>query len=185
MTTTTTSECYDPVARALHWAMAAAIMAIWVVGHMIDALPKGPIRTEVVGLHKSIGVIMLVLAVGRLAWRVARPQPPLPTAMPTGEQMLAKLGHVALYVLMLVIPLDGILMSQSGGREVAVFGLALPVLVAKNDALRETFKAGHGALGWVLAVVLAGHVAAALRHHLILKDDVMRRMLPDRRPAAN
>lgn len=173
-------ERYDPVARTLHWGMAAAIMAIWVVGHMIDALPKGPIRTEVVGLHKSIGVIMLVLVLGRLAWRVARPQPPLPTTMPMREQLLAKLGHVTLYILMLAIPTDGILMSQSGGREVAVFGLALPVMVAKNDGLRDAFKAGHGLLGWALALVLAGHVVAVLRHHLILKDEILHRMLPGR-----
>ncbi len=177
----TVSERYDPVARALHWGMAATIMALWVVGHMIDALPKGTMRSEVIGLHKAIGVIMLVLAVGRLAWRVARPQPPLPATMPAGEQRLAKLGHMALYALMLAIPVDGILMSQSGGREVAVFGLTLPVMVAKDEALRDLFRAGHGALGWVLAVVLVGHVLAALRHHLILKDEVLRRMLPGNR----
>lgn len=178
--TTAASDHYDPVARALHWGMAAAIMALWVVGHMIDALPKGSMRSEVVGLHKAIGVIVLVLAVGRLAWRVARPQPALPSSMPSAEQLLAKLGHVALYVLMLAIPIDGILMSQSAGRDVVVFGLTLPVLVAKNAGLNDIFKAGHGLLGWALAVVLAGHVAAALRHHLILKDAILRRMLSGR-----
>lgn len=172
------AERYDPVAKTLHWGMAAAIMALWVVGHMVDALPKGTMRSEVIGLHKGIGVIILVLAVGRLAWRLARPQPALPSHMPPLEQLLAKLGHVALYALMIAIPLDGILMSQSGGREVAVFGLGLPVLVAKNDGLRTIFKEGHELLGWALALVLAGHVAAALRHHLIVKDDVLRRMLP-------
>jgi cytochrome b561 len=176
--TPTAPTRYDPVARALHWGMAAAIMALWVIGHMIDTLPKGPIRSEVIGLHKSIGVIMLVLAVGRLAWSVARPQPPLPAAMPGGERMLAKLGHVALYALMLAVPVDGILMSQSGGHPVAVFGLTLPVLMAKSEMWNAVFKEGHEVLGWVLAVVLAGHVAAALRHHLILKDDILRRMLP-------
>lgn len=176
--TTTTIDRYDPVAKTLHWGMAAAIMALWVVGHMIDALPKGSMRSEVVGLHKAIGVVVLVLAVGRLAWRIARPQPALPPHMPPLEQLLAKLGHVGLYVLMIAIPVDGILMSQSAGYGVVVFGLGLPELVAKNDGLRELFKAGHEMLGWALAVVLAGHVAAALRHHLIVKDDVLRRMLP-------
>ncbi|MDO8605855.1 MAG: cytochrome b [Phaeospirillum sp.] len=180
--TATAPERYDPVARALHWGMAAAIMAIWVVGHMIDALPKGAMRTEVVGLHKSIGVVMLALVLGRLAWRVARPQPPLPNSMPMRERLTAQLGHITLYILMLAIPIDGILMSQSAGREVAVFGLALPTMVAKNDGLREAFKAGHGLLGWVLALVLAGHVVAVLRHHLILKDEILHRMLPGRSP---
>ena len=178
--TTATAERYDPVARTLHWGMAAAIMALWVVGHMIDALPKGAIRSEVIGLHKGIGVMILVLALGRLAWRVARPQPALPSHMPPMEQILAKLGHVALYALMVAIPADGILMSQSAGRDVVVFGLTLPVMVAKNDGLRDVLKSGHGLMGWALALILAGHVVAALRHHLILKDEVMRRMLPGR-----
>ena len=171
---------YDTVARILHWVMAAAILALWVVGHMIDALPKGPVRSEVIGLHKAIGVVMLVMAVGRLAWRLTRPQPALPESMPALERLLAHAGHVALYGLMLIMPLDGILMSQSAGREVSVFGLVLPSLVAKSDALRDIFKGGHEVLGWVLAVVLIGHVAAALRHRFILKDDIMARMLPGR-----
>ncbi|BAE52526.1 cytochrome b [Paramagnetospirillum magneticum] len=169
---------YDTVARTLHWVMAAAILALWVVGHMIDALPKGPVRSEVIGLHKAIGVVMLVMAVARLAWRLIRPQPPLPSSMSPGEQLLAKAGHVALYLLMLLIPMDGVLMSQSGGREVSVFGLVLPALVAKDDALKAIFKEGHEVLGWVLAAILIGHVAAALRHRFILRDDVMARMLP-------
>ncbi|MBI3447020.1 MAG: cytochrome b [Magnetospirillum sp.] len=174
------SDRYDVVARILHWGMAAGILALWVVGHMIDAIPKGPARTEVVGLHKAIGVIMLVLAVGRLAWRLTRPAPPLPLSMPPLERLVAHAGHVALYGLMLLIPVDGILMSQSSGRDVSVFGLVLPVLVAKNDALKEIFKGGHEMLGWVLAALLIGHIAAALRHRFLLKDDIMARMLPGR-----
>lgn len=171
---------YDSVARVLHWVMAVAILALWVIGHMIDALPKGPVRSEVIGLHKGIGVILLVMAVARLAWRVARPQPALPVSMPAMERLIASAGHVGLYLLMVLIPLDGILLSQSAGREVSVFGLVLPVLVGKDDALKDVLKGGHVALGWILAVVLAGHVAAALRHRFILKDDIMARMLPGR-----
>lgn len=171
---------YDAVARILHWLMAAAIIALWVVGHMIDALPKGPVRSEVVGLHKGIGVVLLVMAVARLGWRFSRPQPPLPASMPPLERLAAAAGHLALYALMLLIPVDGILMSQSAGYPVSVFGLTLPSLVGKDQALREIFKTGHWLLGWVLALVLVGHVAAALRHRFILKDEVMDRMLPGR-----
>ncbi|ARJ67091.1 cytochrome B [Magnetospirillum sp. ME-1] len=178
--TGTASARYDAVARILHWVMAAAILALWVIGHMIDVLPKGPVRSEVIGLHKAIGVILLVMAVARLAWRLTRPQPPLPATMPAVERLMASAGHVGLYVLMVLIPLDGILLSQSAGREVSVFGLVLPVLVGKDDALKGMLKGGHVALGWILAVVLAGHVAAALRHRFILKDDIMARMLPGR-----
>ncbi|KIL97119.1 Cytochrome B561 [Paramagnetospirillum magnetotacticum MS-1] len=173
---------YDAVAKSLHWVMAAGILALWVVGHMIDVIPKGPQRSEVIGLHKAIGCIMLVLAVARLAWRLAKPQPALPPSMSPAERMLAWAGHVALYLMMVLIPVDGILMSQTAGRDVSVFGLVLPKLLAKNEALNGVFKEGHEVLGWVLAVILIGHIAAALRHRFILKDDIMARMLPGRTP---
>lgn len=178
--TTSVPDRYDAVAKTLHWVMAAVIMALWVVGHVIDALPKGPLRSDVIGVHKAVGVLTLVLFVARLAWRLTRPQPPLPDGMPAAERLLAAAGHVALYALMVLLPLGGILMSQSGGREVSVFGLVLPQLVAKNDGLKEIFKGGHVALGWALAVILLGHIAAALRHRFILRDQVMDRMMPGR-----
>ena len=171
---------YDNVAMALHWLMALGIIALWLAGHMVELLPKGPVRTEVIGVHKSVGVIILVLAVGRLAWRFTHIQPPLPASMPPWERLLAHAGHLGLYLLMVAIPLDGIVMSQGGGHAVSVFGLVLPTFVDKNDMVRSIFKEGHEVLGWILAVVLAGHVLAALRHRFVLHDGIMERMLPRR-----
>lgn len=171
---------YDTVAMALHWLMALGIIALWLAGHLVELLPKGPARSEVIGVHKAVGVIILVLAVARLAWRFSHRQPALPDSMPPIERLLAHAGHLALYLLMIAIPLDGIVMSQGGGHPVAVFGLTLPTLVDKNDIVRGIFKEGHELLGWVLAVVVAGHVAAALRHRVILRDGIMERMLPKR-----
>jgi len=178
--TTDSVQRFDRVAILLHWLMALAIIGLWVVGHLIDVVPKGPSRSDVIFMHKSVGVIILVLAVARLAWRLTRQHPALPAAMPAWEQLLARLGHWALYGLMLAMPADGILMSQSGGREVSVFGLVLPNLLGKDEGLNHLFKEGHELLGWVLAVVVIGHAAAALRHHFILKDNVLTRMLPSR-----
>ncbi|CAA7612330.1 Cytochrome B561 [Candidatus Terasakiella magnetica] len=174
------SDSYDSVAKALHWIMAAVIIILWVVGHLIDAIPKGDFRSNIIGMHKAFGVVIAILAVARLTWRSTRPTPALPATMPPMEQFLAKLGHVALYVLMLAIPLDGVLLSQSGGRAVSVFGLVLPTIVEKSDALKSVFKQGHEVMGWMLALLLVAHVAAALRHHIILKDDILRRMMPGR-----
>ncbi|MGE5504959.1 MAG: cytochrome b [Actinomycetota bacterium] len=175
---THTPERYDPVAQALHWGMAVAMIALWVVGQSLEALPKGPMRTEVIGLHKAVGVLILVLAVVRLGWRAVRPAPALPATMTAREVLGAKLGHAALYALMVLMPIDGVLLSQSGGRAVSVFGLVLPTLVDKSEPMHEAFEAGHAVMGWVLAAVLAVHVAAALYHHYRLKDDVLRRMVP-------
>lgn len=171
---------YDGVAKLLHWVMAAAIIALWAVGILMEDLPKGPLRSEVFGLHKAVGVVLLVLALARIGWRLAHPAPRLPATLSLGERSLAKIGHLGLYALMVAMPVDGILLSQSGGRAVSVFGLVLPTVVAKNEALKELFEAGHAVMAWVLVALVVGHVAAALRHHFLLGDQVLRRMLPAR-----
>lgn len=171
---------YDPVAKSLHWLMAFLIIGLWCVGLTMEEMPKGDLRSQIIGMHKAFGVVVLALVVLRLAWRATHAAPALPSSMPSLEQLAAKLGHLALYGLMIALPIDGILMSQSGGRDVNVFGFVLPTLVEKNDEMKHFYGEGHELLAWVLAVVLVVHVAAALRHHVMLKDDVMRRMLPGR-----
>lgn len=171
---------YDPVAKSFHWLMAVLIIALWCVGISLDELPKGDLRSQIIGLHKAFGVVVLALAVLRLAWRATHAAPALPATMPGWEQLAAKLGHLVLYGLMLAFPVSGILMSQSGGRDVNVFGLILPTLLEKNEEMKHLFGEAHETLGLILAIVLVVHVAAAIRHHVVLKDDVLRRMLPGR-----
>lgn len=171
---------YDAVTKGLHWLMALLIIGLWGVGLAMEEMPKGDLRSQVIGLHKALGVVVLALVVLRLAWRATHAAPPLPDTMPAIEKLGAKLGHWALYALMIAIPIDGILMSQAGGRAVNVFGLTLPTFIEKNDALKSLFGDGHEVMAWVLAAVLVVHVAAALRHHVVFKDDVLRRMLPNR-----
>lgn len=171
---------YDPVAKSLHWLMAVLIIGLWCVGLTMEELPKGDLRSRIIGLHKAFGVVVLALVLVRLAWRATHAVPALPAPLPALEKLAARLGHGVLYALMIALPVDGILMSQSGGRDVDVFGFVLPRLVEKNEALKEFFGEGHELMAWILAAVLALHVAAALRHHLVLKDEVLRRMLPGR-----
>ncbi|MBC7905582.1 MAG: cytochrome b [Rhodospirillaceae bacterium] len=171
---------YNPVAKGLHWLMALLIIGLWSVGMVMEDMPKGDFRSQVIGLHKAIGVIVLLLTMIRLTWRLTNPAPELPATMPALERLGAKLGHLALYTLMIVMPIDGILMTQAKGRVVDVFGFVLPTLVEKNDELKHLFSEGHEAMGLALAVVLVVHVAAAIRHHVLLKDDVLKRMLPGR-----
>jgi cytochrome b561 len=171
---------YDAVSMVIHWGMAAIILGLWAVGHIVEEMPKGPPRSELIGLHKTLGVAILVLVVARLGWRFSHRQPrPLP-GIPAGERLIAALAHAWLYALMLAIPLGGILMSQSGGYAVTAFGFELPALVGKDAGLHELFQFGHQSLGWVLALLLLAHIGAALRHHVLLKDDTLRRILPGR-----
>src|SRR5205085_10344839 len=129
--------------------------------------------------HKSVGITILGLALIRLMWRGATPPPPLPDTLRPYERALARFTHAALYFLLFAMPLSGWMMSSARGFPVSWFGFfQLPDLVPKNKALYEALLTTHGTLAVVLAVVVALHVAGALKHHFIHKDDVLRRMLP-------
>jgi len=171
---------YDPLAKSLHWLMALMIIALWSVGIIMEDLPKGDFRSQVFGIHKAVGTLILALVVLRLVWRTTRRMPAFPDTMTDIERLAAHAGHIALYALMILLPIDGILLSQTGGRAVDVFGWTVPTLIGKDKVLHELFEGAHSAMAWVLALILAGHVVAALRHHFILKDNVLTRMLPGR-----
>lgn len=173
------SDSYNSGLKLLHWLMAALILGLIAVGAVMEDLPEG-VRGTIYGLHKGIGVITLALLALRLAWRAGAGAPDLPAAMPSVERLVARLGHLALYVLMALVPVTGVLMSQSGGHPVSVLGVTLPALVGKDEGIHELFEGAHGLLAWTMTAVIAGHVAAALRHRFLLKDGVMERMLPDR-----
>lgn len=180
MSPTPAPTAYDSITKGLHWFMALLIIALWCVGLVMEDMPKGDLRSQVIGLHKAFGVIVLLLAVVRLSWRAGHPAPELPATMPAIERLGAKLGHVALYALMIAMPIDGVLLSQAGGRAVNVFGVVLPTVMEKNEQLKDLFGEAHEIMAWILAVIVVIHVAAAIRHHVRLKDDVLKRMLPGR-----
>lgn len=170
---------YDAVAMSLHWLMAVIIIGLWSLGLIMEELPKGDFRNEMKALHVSIGAIVLGLTVLRLGWRLSKPAPELPQSMTGLEQLMAGAAHVGLYVLMLVLPVSGIAIVETGGRALNVFGFqVLPAVMAKHEGLHDLAEDGHGLLAWILAAIVIGHLLAALRHHLLLKDDVLARMLP-------
>lgn len=177
---TATPSRYDGVMIALHWLAALMIFGLWGVGHWMEGLPKDDFRIQVYTMHKGIGVIVLALVVLRIVWRALHPAPDLPAGMGPVERLAAKGGHLLLYVLMIAIPVSGVVMSQTKGFAVKVVGLTLPTFVGKNEALHEVAEALHAGMGWLLAVVLVAHVAAALRHQFMLKDGLLDRMRPVR-----
>jgi cytochrome b561 len=121
------------------------------------------------------------LALLRLVWRATHQPPALPGHMSTLERWGAKLGHFALYALMVAIPLSGWLMSSAKGIQTVWFGvLPLPDLLEKNKEIGNALQTLHAVLNLTLIAVLLAHVAGALKHHWFDKDDVLTRMLPRR-----
>jgi cytochrome b561 len=176
---------YTGVAIALHWIVALLMIAGFALGLTMVGMRFSPAKLKYFSWHKWLGVTVFLLALLRLLWRLRFPAPPPPENMQRWQIIAAKLSHALLYVLMLVIPISGWLFSSADGVPVVYFGLiALPDLVAPNKALAETLKSVHHSLNWVLLAAVIVHVAAALEHHFIARDDILRRMLPRFRRAA-
>jgi cytochrome b561 len=173
---------YGALAQALHWTMAGLIFSMFGLGWYMEGLPLGPEAFTLYNLHKSLGLLALLLLAGRALWRVISPPPPLPPEMSTPERRAAQISHGLLYALLLVQPASGLVMAFASGFPTIVFGLfSLPSPIAANNGLKDAFVIVHFASSFALAAVIALHVAAALRHHLVLGNDVLRRMLPGSR----
>lgn len=173
------NDRYSTPAIALHWLMAVLIVGLFALGIYMADLPLSPQKLKLYSYHKWAGITVLALLLLRVLWRWRHPAPPLPASLSPLMQRLAAAGHVLLYVLMLAAPLSGWLMSSAHGFQTVWFGvLPLPDLVEKNKELADLLKVVHRILNYGFMLVVAGHAAAALKHHWVARDDVLRRMLP-------
>ncbi|MDO8789146.1 MAG: cytochrome b [Sulfuritalea sp.] len=177
--TPTVSTSYSGIAIALHWLIAIAIFGSFALGiYMVD-LPLSPQKLKLYSWHKWAGVTIFLFVIVRLGWRLSHRPPELPAGMPAWQNRTAVATHVLLYVLMIAIPLSGWLMSSAKGFQTVWFGLLpLPDLLAKNEDLGKLLAGVHELLNWTMAALVAAHVSAALKHHLMDRDDVLTRMLP-------
>jgi cytochrome b561 len=175
------SESYGAVAQALHWLVAALVLAQLVIGVYAANLPVSLARLQWLARHKSLGLAILALVLLRLGWRMLNPLPGLPAVMPPWERSAALAVHRLLYLLLVLAPIAGWLYASAAGLSVNWFGLfQVPDLVEKDRELAAVFRALHIGLVALLALLVVLHVAAALRHAFVLRDGVMRRMLPTR-----
>ena len=176
---------YTAVAISLHWLLAVLLLGMVALGFYMHDLRLSPLKLRLVNWHKWIGVSVFLLALLRLAWRAGHAPPPLPAGTAPLLRRAAGGLHLALYALMFLIPLSGWVMSSARGFQTVWFGvLPLPNLVHKDVALGERLLQLHLTLDLLLLLLVAGHLGAALKHHLIDRDDVLVRMLPrfGRRP---
>jgi cytochrome b561 len=170
---------YGVVAQLFHWTIVVLIVTQFSLALRAESLANGPAKIAVLAQHKSVGITIFALAILRLAWRLMNPVPPQPASMPRWQQTAAHVSHVALYSLILIIPLLGWFMSSARNFPVSWFGLfTLPDLISPSKPAFEFFRAAHGTLAATLFVLALVHIAAALKHHFIDHDDVLRRMLP-------
>jgi cytochrome b561/polyisoprenoid-binding protein YceI len=171
---------WGAVAQGFHWAIVAMIIAQYTLASIAEDLPVGVAKLAALAHHKSVGITILGLAVLRLLWRLRnKPSPPLPADQKPYEPILAHLTHHGLYLLLFVLPLSGWMMSSAKNYPVSWFGWArLPNLVPVNQGLFDVLKETHEVLATTLVVLAVLHALAALQHHVLRRDDILRRMLP-------
>lgn len=173
-----THNSYGTISKAFHWGMAALVLAMLGIGFFMGGMPASLTKLKTYNLHKSLGVTVLALVVLRMLWHLYAPRPAL-LALHAWERLAARAGHAALYFFMLAMPLSGWAMSAAAGRPVSFFGLfTLPDIAPANPAIQRICHDIHEICALGLLAMVAAHFAAALKHHIIDKDDTLRRMLP-------
>ena len=177
-----TQQRWGSVSIGLHWIIAALVLTIQVpVGLCLEVVDQGPLQDALYFTHKNVGILIFVLAVARLGWRWANPTPTLPSDLPAWQRTAARASHWALYLIIFLMPISGFLLTAAGGYPVPLLGLLdIAPLVARNKPLADAMTAVHGFGQWALYFVATLHLAGALQHHLIRRDDVLRRMLSSR-----
>jgi cytochrome b561 len=189
---------YTKVAVLLHWLIAIGILSQFLFGWFMEGLPKeapkqlsfdlfdwgiyswqlaaeASPRTFYFNLHKSIGVTLLALIIIRILWRITHKPPAILASYKVWERKLATAAHHLLYSLMVLIPVSGVVMAIYSKYGIKWFGLPL-IKGLDNNPMREIFKEAHEILGIVILLILALHIAGALKHKFIDKDDTLKRM---------
>jgi cytochrome b561 len=174
------NDRFSPAARAFHWASALFVVAAWTLGLLGDELPRGPARHTGEFLHILLGELVVVLLVMRFVWRFISPPPPgEPTRLGRAGELAAKLAQVAIYALLLTVPIVGVITLFHGGEPLPVFGVAdIPSPWPKSRELKHYSKEIHELLAHSLMALVALHAAFALLHHFVLRDRTLKRMLP-------
>ena len=167
---------YSGIAIALHWVLGLAIIGSFAMGIYMSDLPMSPTRLKLYNYHKWAGITILTLSALRLLWRLTH-RPPADVPMPTWQARIAHFTHVALYALFFAVPLVGWAYSSAAGFPIVVFGvMPLPDFVSPDKALAEVLKATHAKLAFLMAFLVVGHIAGALKHQFIDRDGLLTRM---------
>lgn len=188
-----TMRRYTMVAILLHWASAFAVLALIGIGLTMTHGGLAPMQKfPLYQWHKSIGITVLILTAFRVAWRLTHKPPSLPAGMPRRERQAAAAAHGVLYLLLIGLPMTGwaVVSLSPFNIPTVLYGrvpwphLPLASMFPDKAAAEAAFKLIHAYGAWLLTALLAVHIAAALRHHLILRDTVLLRMVPGRATAA-
>jgi cytochrome b561 len=174
------SSAYAPAQKALHWLIFLLVIGLYGLTFGEDFFPGGdPGRDAVWWLHISFGLLLAAFVVLRVGMRLWRGAPQMPSSMAEVEKKLAHAAHFLLYALLIAIPVLGIVLTWFRGDALTFFGLfTIPSPVAPDREVARSIREIHSVCANLILIVVGLHAVAALWHHFIRKDDVLRRMLP-------
>jgi len=172
---------FDPVIRLLHWLTLFLVATIFVLAFSIDFASSREEAAALIQLHRSFGVTVWAVTLGRLAWRQFARFPNWPAHMPQAMRLAAQGSEYALYAFLLTQPILGLLHTNAHGDRINLFFVGqLPPLIGQNRPLAKQLLAAHKTVGLLLLGLIALHAGAALYHHFWRRDDTLRAMLPQR-----
>ncbi|MEM8844004.1 MAG: cytochrome b [Pseudomonadota bacterium] len=173
-----TQSHWGLVTRLFHWLMAIAILVMIAVGVTMINLPTSPLKIDMFKFHKSLGMLLLLLALLRLFWRFTNPVPLLPDYLPQKEKFLVHAGQYVMYGLLIFIPLSGWIINSAANIPMQWFGLfVVPPIVGPSIEMEDYAKTAHLTFIIILGIILCAHIGAALRHHYINKNNILMNML--------
>jgi cytochrome b561 len=174
-------ESYAPAAKWLHWIIALCVLMLVPAGIVMASIGPGPLQNQLYELHRSLGVLVLLLMIIRVFVRVSHGAPPPYAGLTTFERIASTSVHHLLYILLFIAPIIGWVMTSAYGAQIRFFGLfTVPAIVDKNEALFKTLLPFHRGAGIAIAILVGLHIAGALMHTFVKKDVVLWRMLPRR-----
>ena len=174
-----TQNSYHPASKTFHWLVAGLLLCQIPLGLYMVELPLSPDKLEAYALHKSVGLTIWAVMAFRLAWRLIQGRPAMPEDTGRLVRIVAKTAHVLMYLLLLLMPLSGWFLSSAANMAPSWFGVfQLPLIIEPNPDLTEGFHEMHEMQSLILMTLIGMHVIAAVYHHLIRKDGVLRSMLP-------
>lgn len=173
------SQQYGLMAKSLHWISALLVLLMLPFGFVMEDFAKAH-KDFYYNAHKSIGLIILALIIWRLFWRLTHKSPPYNPSVPMHIQILAKAGHIAIYLSLLVMPLSGWVMSTAGNHLPHFLGwfyFPMPG-IPLNSMLASLAKEFHESFAWALITLIVLHILAVFIHQCIYRDNVLMRMMP-------
>lgn len=173
-----TTETYGSMAKTIHWLIFLMVTTLLIVGFFMGDIEK-PLRYTIYNIHKLAGITVLTIMIFRVYWTITNPKLSYSAELPAWQILAARTVHYILYALVILMPLSGWIMSTAAGHNPLLFGTSLTLpFIPESKPLAKFFHKTHTVMAWTIIAMVSLHVLAALKHHFVNKDNVLKRMLP-------